>query len=89
MPMPINTRASSKDNWEHRSKGMTCATCMWFVIKQPSDTTRQTEEEVMDSILHLGRCRRHAPTMNGWPVMFMNDWCGDHKIDENKFKQES
>lgn len=32
----------------------------------------------------LGRCRRHAPTMSGWPVMFVNDWCGDHKIDEEK-----
>ncbi len=32
----------------------------------------------------LGRCRRHAPTMNGYPVVFVNDWCGDHKVDENK-----
>lgn len=32
----------------------------------------------------LGRCRRHAPTMNGWPAVFGEDWCGDHKLDENK-----
>ena len=32
----------------------------------------------------IGRCRRHAPTMNGYPVIFMSDWCGDHKLDENK-----
>ena len=32
----------------------------------------------------VGRCRKHAPTMNGYPVVFMNDWCGDHKLDETK-----
>jgi hypothetical protein len=32
----------------------------------------------------LGRCRRRCPTMNGYPVVFSNDWCGDHKLDENK-----
>jgi hypothetical protein len=33
---------------------------------------------------HLGRCRRHAPTLAGWPVVFATDWCGDNKIDEEK-----
>ena len=32
----------------------------------------------------LGRCRRRCPSMNGWPVMFPSDWCGDHKLDETK-----
>ena len=32
----------------------------------------------------LGRCRRHAPTRKGWPAIFSADWCGDHKIDEDK-----
>jgi hypothetical protein len=32
----------------------------------------------------LGRCRRHAPTMNGYPAVFVTDWCGDHKLDETK-----
>ena len=31
----------------------------------------------------LGRCRRHAPTMSVYPVVFRDDWCGDHKLDEN------
>lgn len=22
--------------------------------------------------------------MNGYPVVFENDWCGDHKLDETK-----
>lgn len=32
----------------------------------------------------LGRCRRHAPTLGGYPVVFSTDWCGDHKLDETK-----
>ena len=61
------------DPWKHRSAGMTCKTCMWFVPKQPY----QGETES-----HLGRCRRHAPTMSGYPVVFPTDWCGDHKLNE-------
>jgi len=64
----------SGDNWKHRSKGMRCSTCMWFVEKAPSQ--------------ELGRCRRHAPTMSGFPVVFATDWCGDHKIDEHKLDNQ-
>ena len=28
------------------------------------------------------RCRRHAPTMNGYPAVFKTDWCGDHKLSK-------
>jgi hypothetical protein len=69
--MPV-INPKSEDNWKHRSEGMKCATCMWFVAKSGSET--------------VGRCRRHAPTMNGYPVVFIGDWCGDHKIDEAKLK---
>ena len=31
---------------------------------------------------NLGRCRRHSPTMNGYPVVTVDDWCGDHKLNE-------
>ena len=57
------------DPWKHRSAGMLCATCMWYVPKERKGDA--------DSI---GRCRRHAPTMNGYPVVFPTDWCGDHKL---------
>ena len=63
-----------KDNWKHRSKRMRCETCMWFVFKEV------TNDKPMD----VGRCRRHAPTMNGYPVVYGTDWCGDHKIDEER-----
>jgi len=65
----------SNDNWKHRSKGMKCETCMWFVEKV-------SKFEATNPI--FGRCRRHAPTMNGYPATFGTDWCGDHKLDENK-----
>ena len=52
------------DNWINRSEEMICETCMHYVSKSDQK----------------GRCRRHAPSMHGWPVMFPTDWCGDHKL---------
>lgn len=59
----------NNDLWKHKSTGMVCSTCMYYVIK--ADT--------------VGRCRRNAPTMNGYPVVFNNNWCGNHKIDVDKY----
>ncbi len=59
------------DNWVGRSKGMLCRTCIHYVPKGDHK---------------LGRCRRHSPTMGGWPAVFDSDWCGDHKLDENKLE---
>lgn len=69
------------DPWAHRSKKMRCSSCMWFVAKE-SEPRQAGTSEVVD--MTLGRCRRHAPTMNGYPAVFTHDWCGDHKLDENK-----
>jgi hypothetical protein len=44
-----------------------CSTCRFFVPKRAED----------------GRCRRHAPTMDGYPVVYTADWCGDHKLGTN------
>ena len=82
----------SNDPWKHRSSSMNCSTCMWNVVKV---TVLKVEEDkndrvirpgslVMAAPIQVGRCRRHAPTMNGYPVVFSNDWCGDHTLDENK-----
>lgn len=62
------------DNWKHRSAGMRCATCMWFCPKGAQKEGRSP----------FGRCRRHAPTMSGFPAVWGSDWCGDHKLDETK-----
>jgi len=64
------------DPWKHRSKGMCCATCMWCIVKVSEEMTTATRT--------LARCRKHAPTMTGYPAVFLTDWCGDHKLDENK-----
>ena len=61
---------SEKDNWAHRSAKMRCSSCMWFVSKRGG----------------LGRCRRRAPELGGWPAVFDTDWCGDHKLDETKLE---
>lgn len=65
------------DPWKHRSTGMVCATCMWNVAKVDENGHAK-----------LGRCRRHAPTMNGYPAVFPTDWCGDHKLDETKIGEK-
>ena len=67
-------KVEQSDPWIHRSEGMRCKSCIWFVPKQANNKLGYD----------LGRCRRHAPTMNGYPVVFVNDWCGDHRLDENK-----
>jgi len=69
----VKSTSTLNDPWIHRSKGMACVTCMWYNPKQS-----RNGEAI------LGRCRRHAPTMNGYPVVFPTDWCGDHKLDENE-----
>jgi len=68
----------SADPWVHRSSGMRCKTCIWFVSKEPQALTVTVKSH------EVGRCRRHAPTMGGYPVVYMTDWCGDHRLDENK-----
>jgi hypothetical protein len=65
----------SKDPWEHRAKNMRCDSCMWFALKSVSRH---------ETIPVLGRCRRRAPTLNGYPAVYLSDWCGDHKMDEAK-----
>ena len=74
----------TEDPWLHRSTGMRCETCMWYLEKvgnAPSEP-KKPEEAVVDRAVRIGRCRRHAPTMNGYPVVYENDWCGDHKLNE-------
>lgn len=65
---------ATEDMWVHRSAGMLCATCMYYV--QKISTTGVAGE--------VGRCRRHAPTMKGFPIVFPRDWCGEHRLDENR-----
>jgi len=74
-PQPENTTLREpikKDPWKHRSTNMLCSSCMFYVPKESH------------SNIEIGRCRRHAPTLGGFPAVFPYDWCGDHKLDEEK-----
>jgi len=74
-----------RDPWRHRSEGMRCKTCMFYVPKVPTpEVVREGDELPAGAEANVGRCRRNAPTMSGYPVVFETDWCGDHKLDENK-----
>lgn len=78
---------TNPDPWQYRHEGMRCKSCMWFAPKLPdlgSPELRSPEPGVIEvPAFRVGRCRRHAPTMNGYPVVFVNDWCGDPKLNEN------
>jgi hypothetical protein len=75
-----------EDQWAHRSVGMKCGTCMWWVKKEHFVSIGGQPPAIGAPI--LGRCRRHAPShiSIGWPCVFNVDWCGDHKLDEEKIK---
>jgi hypothetical protein len=77
IPKTEKENTMREDNWMHKSACMRCLTCAFFVPKTKNDPGFLDEPV-------LGRCRKHAPTLNGWPAVFENDWCGDHKLDENK-----
>ena len=70
--------AESRDPWAHRSTGMQCRTCMWYLQKGYEGTPPSK------ILLEIGRCRRRGPTMDGYPVVYPDDWCGDHRLDEGK-----
>lgn len=75
-PTLARKRSDDIDPWAHRASRMRCETCMWFAPKQrPAGLSNGPV---------FGRCRRHAPTMSGYPAVYGIDWCGDYKLDEAK-----
>jgi len=68
-----------RDPWKNRNRMIKCNTCIYFVIK---DSINKGEEYPRE-YGYIGRCRRHAPSIIGFPVVFELDWCGDHRLDEN------
>ena len=60
---------------------MKCKICAWFMPKVARIDPRGPDMQA--PTYDVGRCRRHAPT-SGYPGVFVNDWCGDHKLDEEK-----
>lgn len=74
----------SDDPWKHRSNGMICARCVFYVKKAQRQDVAPPLNELGLPTNEIGRCRRHAPTMAGYPAVFPTDWCGDHRLDEDK-----
>jgi len=63
------TLKPAQENWDYRNDFMRCMTCIHSAVK----------------LKNVGRCKRNAPTMDGYPVIFLNtDSCGQHKLDETK-----
>ncbi len=84
-PVPGAGLSPSLDPWRHRSKGMKCATCMWYVVKAVEEGALGSEMgAALCRLGQIGRCRRRAPTLDGYPSVYPADWCGSHKLDENK-----
>lgn len=69
------------DNWRNRSEGRKCYRCVHYVPKTVFAPNSKGNEEEATSI--LGRCRRHSPTHEGYPVVYESDWCGDFKLNED------
>ena len=46
----------------------TCKSCMFYKMKEGT----------------VGRCRKNAPTVGGWPDVSDDDWCGDHKRNKSQ-----
>ena len=74
--------AAHQDPWVHRSEGVTCSTCMWFVVKEVNQSPVDAQFPLPEK--RLGRCRKYAPSAKGFVPVFTTDWCGDHRLDENK-----
>lgn len=66
-----------EDNWQYRSENMKCVTCTFYVPKL-------VKEGKTEYLSGLGRCRANPPTMKGFVAVFESDWCGYHRLDENK-----
>ncbi len=54
-----------KDQLRLKEKG-TCDTCTWY------HSIREDKS---------GQCRRYAPTINGWRIVYNDEWCGEHEVN--------
>lgn len=71
------------DKWD-RKTDFGCSSCMFYVPKKQHSTSGDPTAPSCE-----GRCRRHAPTMKGYPVVFLEDWCGEHKRGSNPVRDNA
>lgn len=66
------------DLWKDRHLNRRCENCMYWLEKEPKKPSSKT-------YTIIGRCRRNAPIVQtGYPTTYPDDWCGEHKLDEEK-----
>ncbi len=84
------------DNWD-RKTDFHCDSCMFYVPKREHSSEAAIAIPISDLEFRIakegekgikispdeGRCRRRAPTMQGFTVVYSNGWCGEHKIGSN------
>ena len=61
-----------------------CNMCFFVEKKHVMRDVVINEMPIEDPRGTIGRCRANPPTMKGFPIVFEQDWCGGHRIDENK-----
>jgi len=57
---------------------MKCEKCIYFV------EAKKETFEIYEPDKSIGTCRFNPPSFEGFPKVSSNDWCGQHKLDENK-----
>ena len=62
------------DNPRINTNATVCKNCRWFLRKQ--DTP-------------VGRCRKYASIMDGFPGVMEDDWCGDFRLEHREAKDTS
>ncbi len=52
-----------------------CDTCHWFEGDRDNDCL-------------LGQCRYDSPSMGGFPSVYPDNWCGDHRAILRELREE-
>ena len=62
--------------FDQEGEQMRCGNCVWWAAEQVRTNAGAQNGPA-------GRCRRHAPTANGWPGVRVDECCGEHKRNEH------
>ena len=60
------------DKWD-RKTNFSCDSCMFLVPRG----------QLLTSGKEVCNCKRHPPVKGEYPIVFKDDWCGEHKIGSN------
>lgn len=74
------------DRWD-RKTDFGCRSCMYYVPKAEQEVQSSPEKKPSKGTIEIGRCRHNAPTLKGYPVVFADDWCGQHKKGTNPIRK--